>query len=192
MCLLRMLACQPAVAAGDEPGRAQTRGRTAPSAAPPRPAAAPAAAASKAPAAPVTAAAAAPAAAQGAAADWPTIVAALGLSGVAGQLAAHCTLEEFGESRVRLRLDAEGGMFRRPQVEARLAEALSRHAGRTLRLEIHGGDAAVDDTPARQQARAQDERQRAAQAAIDADPNVQALRDLFGATVQPGSVKPIG
>jgi len=46
-------------------------------------------------------------------------------------------------------------------------------------------------TPARQQARAADARQRAAEQAIEADANVRALREVFGATVQPGSVKPL-
>jgi DNA polymerase-3 subunit gamma/tau len=120
------------------------------------------------------------------------LLAALNLNGMAAQLAAHCTLEQLGATQVRLRLDAQGEMFLRPQVEQRLAEALSRHFGRTLRLEILVGEAPVEDTPARRQARAEDERQRAAQAAIESDPNVRALQDMFGATVQPGSVKPIG
>ena len=64
------------------------------------------------------------------------------------------------------------------------------HYGRTLRLDIALSDA-VEPTPARQQQAASDERLKAAQIAIDSDPAVRAMRDVFGATVQPGSVKPL-
>jgi DNA polymerase-3 subunit gamma/tau len=199
MCLLRMLAFQPAgsgraAAATAAPAPPLARPATAPvtaAAKAPAPAANPAAA--TAPAAPASASATAAATATTTATeDWTTLLAALNLNGMAAQLAAHCTLEQLGATQVRLRLDAQGEMFLRPQVEQRLAEALSRHFGRTLRLEILVGEAPVEDTPARRQARAEDERQRAAQAAIESDPNVRALQDMFGATVQPGSVKPIG
>ena len=89
-----------------------------------------------------------------------------------------------------MRLDRSGEYFRRPQLEQKLAQALSTHYGRTMRLEIALSDA-VEPTPARQQQAASDERLKAAQLAIDSDPAVRAMRDVFGATVQPGSVKPI-
>jgi DNA polymerase-3 subunit gamma/tau len=183
MCLLRMLAFQPA-----------GTGRPAAATPPPAPHARPSATPRPVPvASPATVPGATPAAVPTAAReDWSAILAALGLSGMAAQLAAHCSLEQLGATQIRLRLDAQGEMFRRPQVEQRLAEALSKHFGRTLRLEIQVGDAPLEDTPARRQARAEDERQRAAQAAIESDPNVRALQDMFGATVQPGSIKPIG
>ena len=49
----------------------------------------------------------------------------------------------------------------------------------------------AEDTPARRQAQVSDERLRAAEEAIEADPAVRAMREVFGATVQPGSVKPL-
>jgi DNA polymerase-3 subunit gamma/tau len=91
---------------------------------------------------------------------------------------------------VRLRLDASGEVYRRPQFEQQLAEALSRHFGEPVRLEIAAGPG-NDVTPARQQARAAQERQEAAERAIESDANVRAMREIFGATVQPGSVKPL-
>jgi len=122
--------------------------------------------------------------------DWPATVAALGLQGPASQLAAHCVLVERTGDVVKLRLDAAGEHYRRPQLEQKLAEALSSHFGTTVRLSIAVSEA-EEPTPARQQARAADDRQRAAEAAIDADTNVRTLREVFGATVQPGSVKPL-
>jgi DNA polymerase-3 subunit gamma/tau len=88
------------------------------------------------------------------------------------------------------RSDAAGEHYRRPQLEQKLVEALSNHFGTTVRLSIAVGEA-DEPTPARQQARATDDRQRAAEQAIEADANVRTLREVFGATVQPGSVKPL-
>ena len=46
-------------------------------------------------------------------------------------------------------------------------------------------------TPARRDALATADRQRAAEQSIDSDPAVRAMREVFGATVKPGSVKPL-
>jgi DNA polymerase-3 subunit gamma/tau len=125
-----------------------------------------------------------------AASDWPAIVATLGLQGPAGQLAAHCVLVGREKDLVKLKLDRAGEVFRRPQLEQKLAQALAQHFGQAVRLEISVADETVV-TPARQQAQAADERLKAAEQAIDDDPAVRAMREVFGATVQPGSVKPL-
>ena len=118
------------------------------------------------------------------------MLAALDLQGPARQLANHCVLTSRSGDVLRLRLDRSGEMFRRPQLEQKLAQALSAQQGRPLRIEISVSDVA-EDTPARRQAQASDERLRAAEEAIEADPAVRAMREVFGATVQPGSVKPL-
>jgi len=91
---------------------------------------------------------------------------------------------------VKLRIDTENTHFRRKQMEEKLVAALSQHLGRAIRLEIAEGEAAIL-TPARHQAIAADDRQRAAEQAIETDPAVLAMREVFGATVKPGSVKPL-
>jgi DNA polymerase-3 subunit gamma/tau len=133
--------------------------------------------------------AAAPARAGGGA-DWEGIVAALDLQGPAGQLAAHCLLLERKPGFVRLGLDASGEVYRRPQLEQKLGDALSAHFGETVRLEIASGPEQAD-TPARRQSRAAEQRLEEATRAIDEDPAVRAMRDVFNATVQPGSIKPL-
>jgi len=130
------------------------------------------------------------AASKAASGDWSEIVAGLGLQGPVTQLAAHCVLVGRKGDVVQLRLDPTGSTFRRPQLEQKLAEALSRHYGETVRLSITASDA-EEPTPARAKAQAADERQRSAEQAIESDANVRALREVFGATVQPGSVKPL-
>jgi len=122
--------------------------------------------------------------------DWPAIVAQLGLTGSAAQLAAHCTLVGRKGEVVRLKLDRAGEDFRRPQVEQRLGQALEKYYGAPVRVEIAVSDG-VEVTPARLQAQAADERQKAAEQAIESDANVRAMREIFGATVVPGSVKPL-
>ena len=80
----------------------------------------------------------------------------------------------------------------RPQIESRLAEALSQHYGEAIRLEITQAEAPGEIfTPARRDAIAAEDRQRAAEQSIDSDPAVRAMREVFGATVRPGSVKPL-
>ena len=179
MALLRMLAFQPATSAATppvtSPPRSAARAATATRTAPPATAVAPA-----------ELAAASPPAEN----DWAAIVAALALQGPTGQLAAHCMLVALTGDVVTLRLDAENAHFRRVQLEDKLVQALSRHFGRTLRLEITEGEPAVM-TPARHQAQAADERLKAAEQAIESDPAVRAMREVFGATVKPGSIKPL-
>ncbi len=124
--------------------------------------------------------------------DWATIVPALGLQGPASQLAAHCLLAGRIRDVVRLRLDPAGESFNRPKIVERLAQALSQYFGQAIRLEISVGEISDDEvTPARRQAQDSDERLKAAEQAIDDDPAVRAMRDVFGATVQPGSVRPL-
>jgi DNA polymerase III subunit gamma/tau len=114
------------------------------------------------------------------------------LQGPSSQLAAHCLLAGRIGDVVRLRLDPAGESFHRPQIVDRLAQALSQYFGQAIRLEISVGAISDDElTPARRQALDTDERLKAAEQAIDGDPAVRAMRDVFGATVQPGSVRPL-
>jgi len=194
MALLRMLAFRPAEppaapVGAPQSGAKSSRG-TARTAASPAPA-------DSAISDRATPARAAPAAAQTPPAaespdDWASIVPALGLQGPASQLAAHCLLAGRNRDVVRLRLDPAGESFHRPQLVERLAQALSHYFGQAIRLEISVGEMAGDElTPARRQAMDTDERLKAAEQAIDEDPAVRAMRDVFGATVQPGSVRPL-
>ena len=178
MALLRMLAFRPE-SAGPEPASQPPSGvkRAATTAsASPRPAAAPRAKSAT--------------AGEPGNEEWSAIVATLGLQGPAAQLAAHCTLVGRKGAAVKLRLDRDGEHLRRPQLEQRLAQALGQHYGEPIRLDIEVSDA-VEVTPARQQARAADARQKAAEQAIETDSNVRAMREIFGATVAPGSIKPL-
>jgi DNA polymerase-3 subunit gamma/tau len=121
--------------------------------------------------------------------DWSAMVAQMNLHGMVKELAAHTTLVGKQGNKVQLVLDADGEHFRRPQLEEKLAQALSAYFGEPVRLELSVADRALD-TLARQQKAAADDRVQQAKAAIENDPNVRAMRDMFGATVQPDSVRP--
>jgi DNA polymerase-3 subunit gamma/tau len=180
MALLRMLAFRPA-----EVPSVVSSPAAGPAAAPSAKVGAAATRTSEAAAAVRTAASASPG-------DWPSVIAAMALQGPAGQLAAHCVFVGRAKDLVKLRLDRAGEVFNRAQLVQKLTQALSQHYGEPVRLEITVADAdRIEPTPARQQAQAADERLKAAEQAIDSDPAVLAMRDIFGATVLPGSVKPL-
>ena len=194
MALLRMLAFRPATASADDESsrapRATARGRAAGVGTQALPGHGGTVTRAVESAAARPASGAAPTLTGDSAADWQTLLAGLDLQGPARQLANHCVLAAHNGDVLRLRLDPSGEMFRRPQLEQKLAQALSEQLGRPLRVEISLSDAA-EDTPARRQALVSDERLRAAEQAIETDPAVRAMREIFGATVQPGSVKPL-
>ena len=106
------------------------------------------------------------------------------------QLAAHSVLVEKAGGRVSLQLDAEGEPYRRPGLEEKLSQALSAYFGESIKIDVALATDEVD-TPARQRKAAADDKLQNARASIDNDPNVRAMRDIFGATVQPDSVRPL-
>ena len=124
--------------------------------------------------------------------DWSALVTQLGLQGPTRQFAAHCVLLERKPGLVRLQLDSAGEAFRRPQIEQRIAHLLGEHFGESTRLEIVLAEREGHLlTPAKREAIASEDRQRAAEQSIESDPAVRAMREVFGATIRPGSVKPL-
>jgi DNA polymerase-3 subunit gamma/tau len=121
--------------------------------------------------------------------DWPQIVARLNLQGMVKQLAAHCALLGKQGPKVQLKLDADGEHFKTAALEEKLTQALSAYYREPVRLEFSVAAEAVN-TLARQQKAAAEDRMQSARTAIENDPNVRAMRDMFGAAVQPDSIRP--
>jgi DNA polymerase III subunit gamma/tau len=121
--------------------------------------------------------------------NWPHVAAQLGLQGPAKQLAAYSVLIAKQGGTVHLQLDPEGVTFHRPALQEKLTQALSTLCGEAIRLEITTSDTPLE-TPVRLQKLAADDRLQNARQSIEADPNIRAMRDIFGATVQPDSVRP--
>jgi DNA polymerase-3 subunit gamma/tau len=178
MTLLRMLAFRPAgatlaaAAPSSEPQRAAARAG---------PGAAPAAALP-------TRAAAAPGA--GPDSPWAQIVSQLELAGAARQLANHCALIGRQGPVVRLALDPRNQLVRTAAQEEKLAQALSRYYGEAVRLEFQAVTPGTE-TPAQAQRRASDAELAQARQAFEDDAAVKGLRERFGATVLPDSVRPV-
>jgi DNA polymerase-3 subunit gamma/tau len=198
MVLLRMLAFGMADGAAQAPSATPTPVRSAAPAAAPRTASPTASFTANAPAAnaptqaaPAPARPAAPSAAASADGDWTAMVSQMNLSGIVRQLAAHCAFLGRQGNVVKLALDPEGEHYRTTMMEDKLTQALTAFYGQPTRVEfsVSAGGAAMN-TPARQLKAAADDRLQNARASIENDPNVRAMRDIFGATVTPESIRP--
>lgn len=119
------------------------------------------------------------------------MVAQMNLAGITRQLAAHCAFLGRQGNKVRLSLDPEGAHFRTSMMEDKLRQALSNYYGEPMVLEFVAGAASETiNTPARQIKAAAEDRLQNARSSIDNDPNVRAMKEIFGATVTPESIRP--
>ncbi len=207
MTLLRMLAFRPAASAGDDgrdAGGRATQGAVAEAsaapaaapriktaaAAPMAPAAAPAAPVAKPqPASPVSAAAPVKPRPAPTAERWSEVVTALGLGGLLRELASHTVLESESDGALNLVLHESCAKLHSKEREAEFKRALEQYYGRALKLNMRVGQPAAE-TPAQEKTRERNERQEAAERAIQTDPTVGALMEKFNARVVPGTVRP--
>jgi DNA polymerase-3 subunit gamma/tau len=137
-------------------------------------------------AAPAVATVATPAAGE----DWHALVARLPLTGMAKQLAQHCELSERTESAIHLRLSpVHKHLLGKPQQD-KLQSELQAFYGHPLRLEIDVAQPATE-TPAERSRNQQRERQDRAIASIEQDPFVRDVVDLFDASIDESTIKPV-
>ena len=122
--------------------------------------------------------------------DWHAVVAQLKLNAMAQQLALNCTSQGREGDTLRLLLDSAHAGMRTKNAEERLQKALAAYYNEPIRLSIQLGRNEAE-TPAREQARQQQERRQVAVDTINRDPNVQALRETFDAQVKPDSIVPM-
>jgi DNA polymerase-3 subunit gamma/tau len=122
--------------------------------------------------------------------DWPTMIQQMGLVGMSLQLANHCILQAVDNDRVILKMDAEGMGLRTPQMQANLEKALQAHLQRPIKLSIQT-ERIEQETPALQQQRQKEARQKSAEEEIEQDPLVRALKERLDARIVPGSIKPV-
>ncbi len=192
MVLLRMLAFRPAPAdrAAVQGGGSAAR----PAAATPKRAATTAAAtaSSRAAAAATPAATNKPAASAWQDPDWNVLLATLPLKGAVRMLAINCAYLRREGDTLHFAADSKAEAVLTKPREAALAEALSAHYGETLRVAIEIGHARdVPETPVQIASRESDESFAAARDALEADPNVRAMKSLFGAELKSESIEPL-
>jgi DNA polymerase-3 subunit gamma/tau len=122
--------------------------------------------------------------------DWGNVIQALHLTGAAKLLAANCAWLRRDEDTVYLGLDRRSESLLTRSRQQAISEALSARFGQVLKVEITIAAFAAE-TPIQEQARRSDEKLEAARESLEADPNVKALRDMFGAQLNPDSIEPI-
>jgi DNA polymerase III subunit gamma/tau len=123
--------------------------------------------------------------------NWPALAAALPLRGVAQQLAQQSELLDFkhenGSAHCHLRIPLDTLLS--GSSADKLAAALSSYFSQPVRVTTETG--AVRHTANAQAIAEREARQREAEQAIQDDPFVQTMMREFGATIVPGSIKPI-
>jgi DNA polymerase-3 subunit gamma/tau len=119
---------------------------------------------------------------------WHALVERLPLTGMVRQLAQHCELARQDDAQIALRL-APTHKFLMAHQDKLLAE-LAKHYGRALKLEILLADT-EGETPKERADNVKRERQERAIAAIESDPFVREACDLFDASIDESTIKPI-
>ncbi len=122
--------------------------------------------------------------------SWGAILTQLDVSGLARQLANNCLLLGRKGSLVRLGLDPRNNMMRVPGAVDKLTQALSKYFGEAVRIEFEAPISGAE-TPAQVEQRAVVQELDNARQSLETDPAVRALRETFGATLLPDSVRPL-
>jgi DNA polymerase-3 subunit gamma/tau len=122
--------------------------------------------------------------------DWPAFVQGLSLDGAARQLAVHTEFAALTPFDLRLSLDRSNAHLLTDQLRARFATAVRARLGSDIKVHFEVSDTTAD-TLAGREARQVEEQRQAARRAIDQDPNVREMMDIFGASVVPDSVRPV-
>ncbi|WP_042268670.1 DNA polymerase III subunit gamma/tau [Paraburkholderia heleia] len=123
----------------------------------------------------------------GFAGDWPALAATLTLTGISYQLAFNSELTALEGTLLKLSVPVP--QYAEASQVAKLKAALAERLGKTVEVSVEVG-------PARRTAAALDaadraQRQREAEREIGADPFVQQLIRDFGASIVPGSIRPV-
>ena len=121
---------------------------------------------------------------------WSALISRLELGGATRQLASNCQMMGRQGAVIRLAVDARNKHIRTPAQEDKLVQALSRHFGQPIRLEFETVTGGIE-TPAQAEQRASMEDLDAARKAFESDPGVQGLKERFGATLLPETIRPV-
>jgi len=120
--------------------------------------------------------------------DWHQLVSDLGLQGAVRLLASNCSYLDRTGNTVHLNLDPRSESLLTKQRSDALAKRLSDHFGEQLRVEVAIGKAA-GETPLQAESRMADEQLETARQVLEADPNVQRLKEMFGAELKKDSIE---
>jgi len=104
--------------------------------------------------------------------QWAELVKRLRLGGQARMLAAECELVEITGHTIHLRLAQEHRHLTDPGYQTRLCEALEKHFGLPIRLQLHLAEGETN-SPQRQQTEARERLQADAEQAVQNNPLIQ-------------------
>jgi DNA polymerase-3 subunit gamma/tau len=119
---------------------------------------------------------------------WSDLIGKLDLSGATKMLASNCAFLERRTNTVFLCVDPRSESMLTRQRKDTLSAALSAYYSEALSVDISVGESVVE-TPTQEESRAADERLEAAKTALESDPNVQALKEMFGAELNTDSIE---
>jgi len=120
--------------------------------------------------------------------DWSQLVGDLGLGGAVRLLASNCAYLRREGNTVFLGLDPRSDSMLTKQRKDTIAERLTAHFGEELLVDIALGSA-KEETPVQQESRMADERLEEARQSLEADPNVQTLKTMFGAELKTDTIE---
>ena len=121
--------------------------------------------------------------------EWSALVAGLGLTGAVRLLASNCAYLRRDGNTLMLGLDPRSESMLTKSRRDQLAAHLSEHFGETLTVDIDIVASPAAETPMQQETRLADERLEQARRSLEEDPNVQTLKNMFGAEMQADSVE---
>ena len=122
--------------------------------------------------------------------DWLEFAKALPLEGAARQLAIHAQFLSVSPFELRLSIDRGNAHLVTEQLKRRLSAAIQGSLGDSVKVELDICEVTEDTLAARSDKRKEGAIKRAREA-IESDPNVQELTDVFGAELVPESVRPL-
>jgi len=123
--------------------------------------------------------------------DWPAFVAQLPLDGAALQLAAHSALEASSPFEVRLKVERCNEHLLTGKLKSKLTAAIQQRIGSGIGVQFSLTDEVLETAAARVVDQGKQAMNKA-RVAIEKDPGVQQLVDVFGGEVVPNSIQPIG
>ena len=120
--------------------------------------------------------------------DWGQLVPKLGVSGAVRLLASNCVFLRRDGNTIYLGLDPRSESLLTKQRKDALADLLSKHFGEPLLVDVAMG-AETSETPVQQESRMADELMEAARQELEADPNVRAMKNIFGAEIKTETIE---
>ncbi|MCH8846573.1 MAG: DNA polymerase III subunit gamma/tau [Proteobacteria bacterium] len=122
--------------------------------------------------------------------NWQSIIDEMALVGLVKELAGHCALKGHSEGKVHLVLSPDKEHLLNQTQKERLSNALELRFGKGTQLKISIEEPEAE-TPAQKKAREEREKQKTAESSIKGDANVQAMEEIFGATLDEKSIRPV-